>query len=120
MTRDNEIAPTLDLNVKIAVSLNRGAQLATGVVFVTADQPHIQARIPFQYDVFSDVLKLPDDVDIPAWRGLIKALIRYHSHVFETATDHLVEFATNLLKPGGEEMPPATGTPPGPATPVGH
>ena len=120
MTRDNEIAPTLDLNVKIAVSLNRGAQLATGVVFVTADQPHIQARIPFQHDVFSDVLKLPDDVDIPAWRGLIKALIRYHAHVYETATDHLVEFATNLLKPEQEkEVPPLLGGS-GPATPVGH
>lgn len=120
MTRDNEVAPTLDLSLKIAVSLNRGAQLATGMVFVEASQPHIQARIPFQYDVFSDVLKLPDDVDIPAWRGLIKALIRYHAHVFETATDHLVEFATSLLNPGGEEMPPPPSTPPGPATPVGH
>ena len=122
MTRDNEVAPTLDLNVKIAVSMNRVAQLATGMVFVTADQPHIQARIPFQYDAFGDVLKLPEDVDIPAWRGLVKALVRYHTHVYETATDHLVEYAVNLLKTEIPEVPP--GIVPvggqGPTTPVGH
>lgn len=107
----NEIAPTLDLGIKIAVSLNRQTQVATGMAFVNSTQPHIEARIPFRYDLFGDTLTVPEDVNQGAWRSMVKAMIRFHAHVYQTATDNLVERTNQLLNEAkyGPDLPPMPG-----------
>lgn len=104
--RSNGIAPTLDMMVKVAASLNKDTKLVTGMVVIESTQPHIMARVPFKYDAFSDELKLADEVNSPPWRTLVKALVRYHAHVFETATDNLVERVDELLSPAPVVLPP--------------
>lgn len=114
--RVNEIAPTIDMAVKVAVSWNKATRVGKGMVFLSSNQPLIDARIPFRYDIFSDEIEVPEDVNLPPWRGFIKALVRFHSHVFAEATDNLVERVDQLLAPEAPPLPPV----PGPGSETSH